>query len=640
MAAINRSVALNVVANVEGYQREFAKLPGITEKQATTAALRMVNAFSRAEAKIAVDSAKAAQRATQQITTSTTRATRAMAAAGQSSASTLTRATQAVAIQIPDVISQLSMGANPLQVLIQQGLQPVQQFLPQIMTALSGLGTALGVTAVAAAGAATAYAVLANAAEESAEANGRLAARVEEARSAHEAAQVAARGHARAELDLAKAVRDAERDTAVIVGEISKEEAERQRLVETIDRQSHAMIRDASIAVAQGERRREAIRAELRDTGISVERRVALSDELRTVEGALDADRARFAAAQQQRDAAVEAGTVKLFERMSAEREKEAAAAEAAEQRKRDAAARTAAAEREAEAERAAREAEAATAALTGLETQLAREQAGALDLVNMRYDARLAKLREIEETLGTSQRTLALGFDLEDARIAEIEALRDETRAKRMQQIEEDAAAELAIRQRTNAAILSSTQGLITTSSAAFMQAAQQQAATNRDGALRSFRVAKALNIADATMSTAAGASRAFKDYPFPASLAIAGLVTAAGATRIGMIAAQTPSFDVGGVVGGGIVGAPMPDQQPARLLAGEAVLNRTATASIGAEGVRALNRGESPGPRVVVVDAFRHFDRFMGDELGRGGRLTRALDGQREYPIGQRGY
>lgn len=640
MAAINRSVALNVVANVEGYQREFAKLPGITEKQATTAALRMVNAFSRAEAKIAVDSAKAAQRATQQITTSTTRATRAMAAAGQSSASTLTRATQAVAIQIPDVISQLSMGANPLQVLIQQGLQPVQQFLPQIMSALSGLGTALGVTAVAAAGAATAYAVLANAAEESAEANGRLAARVEEARSAHEAAQVAARGHARAELDLAKAVRDAERDTAVIVGEISKEESERQRLVETIDRQSHALIRDASIAVAQGERRREAIRAELRDTGISFDRRVALSDELRTVEGDLDADRARFAAAQQQRDAAVEAGTVKLFERMSAERAKEAAAAEAAEQRKRAAAARTADAEREAEDERAAREAEAATAALTGLETQLAREQAGALDLVNMRYDARLAKLREIEETLGTSQRTLALGFDIEEQRIAEIEALRDETRAKRMAQIEEDAAAELAIRQRTNAAILSSTQGLISTTSAAFMQAAQQQAATNREGARRSFGVAKALNIAEAIMATQAGAARALKDYPFPASAVVAGLVAATGAVRVGMIAAQQPSFDVGGVVGGGIVGAPMPDQQPARLLAGEAVLNRTATASLGAEGVRALNRGEDVAPRVVVVDAFRHFDRFMGDELGRGGRLTRALDGQREYPIGQQGY
>jgi colicin import membrane protein len=640
MAAINRSVALNVVANVEGYQREFMKLPGITEKQATAAALKMVNAFSRAEAKIAVDSAKAAQRATRTITTSTTRATRAMATAGRSSAATLTQATQAVAIQIPDVITQLSMGTSPMQVLIQQGLQPVQVMLPQIMSALSGLGTAFGVAGIAVAAAGTAYVVFANAAEEAAEANGRLTARVEEATSAHNRAITAANGHARAELALSRAIVEAERATSVILGDITKEESERLGLVETINAQSHAMIRDASLAVSQGERRQQAINNELRSTEISFERRTTLIDQLGTVEEQLDRDRKRFADAQAQRDAAIEAGTNRLFEQLSAERAKEAAKVEETERKKREALRKTADEERRAAEERAAREAEAATEALAGLESQLARDQAGALDLVNMKYDERLAKLREIEETLGTSQRTIALGFDIEEQRIAEIEALRDETRAKRMAQIEADAAEEVAIRQRSADAIRAATMGLISTTSAAFMQAAQRQVETNREGAMRSFRISKALNIAEAVMNTQAAASRALKDYVFPASAVVAGLVAATGAIRVGMIASQQPSFDVGGVVGGGIVGAPMPDQQPARLLAGEAVLNRTATASLGAEGVRALNRGEDIAPRVVVVDAFRHFDRFMGDELGRGGRLTRALDGQREYPIGQRGY
>jgi hypothetical protein len=640
MAAINRSVALNVIANLEGYQREFNKLPGITEKQATAAALKLVTAFSRAEAKIAIDSAKAATRATRTITTSTTRATRAMATAGAQSASTMTRATQAVAIQIPDVISQLSMGANPLQVLIQQGLQPVQQFLPQIMSGFSSIFAVLGPVTLAAVSAAGAFLAYKNAAEEAAEANGRLTARVDEATRAHERAKAAAGSHARAEMGLAKAVREAERDVAVLTGEISAEESARQKMVETIAAQSHALIRDASIAVAQGERRQQAIRDELGSIETSTDRRIALNAELSKVGQQLDADRARFAQAQQQRDAAIEAGTDRLFERMSAARAKEAAAAEAAEQKKREAAERTAQQEAEAAAERRAREVEAAEAGLAGIEQQLAREQAGSLELVNMKYAERLAQLREIEETLGTSQQTLALGFDLEEQRISEIQALRDETRAKRIADIQAEADAELAIRQRTNAAILSSSQALISTSASAFMMAANNQAKTNREGALRSFRVAKALNIADAIMSTQAGAARAFKDYRFPASAAIAGLVAAAGAVRVGMIAAQQPSFDVGGMVTGGIVGAPMPDQQPARLLAGEAVLNRTATASLGAEGVRALNRGEDIAPRVVVVDAFRHFDRFMGDELGRGGRLTRAFDRQREYPIGQRGY
>jgi hypothetical protein len=389
MAAINRSVALNVVANVEGYQREFMKLPGITEKQATAAALKMVNAFSRAEAKIAVDSAKAAQRATRTITTSTTRATRAMAAAGRSSAATMTQATQAVAIQIPDVITQLSMGTSPMQVLIQQGLQPVQVMLPQIMSALSGLGTAFGVAGIAVAAAGTAYVVFANAAEEAAEANGRLTARVEEATSAHNRAITAANGHARAELALSRAIVEAERATSVILGEISKEESERIGLVETIDAQSHAMIRDASLAVSQGERRQQAIKNELRSTEISFERRTTLIDQLGTVEEQLDRDRKRFADAQAQRDAAIEAGTNRLFEQLSAERAKEAAKVEETERKKREALRKTADEERRAAEERAAREAEAATEALAGLESQLARDQAGtARDRGNPRHVA------------------------------------------------------------------------------------------------------------------------------------------------------------------------------------------------------------------------------------------------------------
>ena len=640
MAAINRSVALNVVARVSEFQAEMAKLPGITEKEASRAATRMVTQFSRAEAQIAVQSAKAASRANKSITTSTNRATRSMAATGKQSASTLTRGTQAVAMQIPDVIQQMSAGVSPFTIVMQQGLQVVQVMMPAVLAGLSAIAAVLAPAAVAAAAAATAYAVFANAAEEGAEAAGRLSARVEEATRAHERAQVAAAGHARAEAALAKSTRDAERDVAVLLGEISKEESQRRQLVEAIDAQSHAMIRDSSIAVAQGERRRQAIKDELRDTSISFERRLDLRSQLGTVSEALDRDRARFAAAQVKRDAAVEAGTDRLFERQSVARGKEAAAAEAAEQRKRDAAARTAQAEREAAAERRAREVEAAQAGLAGIEQQLAQDQAGALDLVNMKYDERLIKLREIEATLGTSQQTLNVGFDLEAQRLGEIEALRDETREKRLANIQADADAEVAIRQQTNAAILSSSQALISTTSSAFMQSASAQAETNKRGARRSFNIAKGLNIADAMMSTTAGATRALKDYPFPASVAIAGLVAAAGAVRVGMISAQQPSFDIGGMVGGGIVGAPMPDQQPARLLAGEAVLNRTAAASLGAEGVRALNRGEDMAPRVVVVDAYRHFDRFMGDELGRGGRLTRALDGQREYPIGQRGY
>lgn len=68
-----------------------------------------------------------------------------------------------------------------------------------------------------------------------------------------------------------------------------------------------------------------------------------------------------------------------------------------------------------------------------------------------------------------------------------------------------------------------------------------QQAASLNK-----SFAAAyKAVAIGEAIMSTAAGVARAFKDYKFPVSLAVAALVGAAGAVQIATIASQ--SFAVG---------------------------------------------------------------------------------------------
>lgn len=50
-----------------------------------------------------------------------------------------------------------------------------------------------------------------------------------------------------------------------------------------------------------------------------------------------------------------------------------------------------------------------------------------------------------------------------------------------------------------------------------------------------------KAVAIGEAIMSTAAGVTRALKDYPYPASLAVAALVGAAGAVQIATIASQS---------------------------------------------------------------------------------------------------
>ena len=67
-------------------------------------------------------------------------------------------------------------------------------------------------------------------------------------------------------------------------------------------------------------------------------------------------------------------------------------------------------------------------------------------------------------------------------------------------------------------------------------------------------FRLQQGIAVAEATQNTLAGATRAFRDYPFPVSAAIAGAVVAAGLAQVAQINSQTiPGRQFGGPVQGG---------------------------------------------------------------------------------------
>lgn len=61
--AVNRSISLNVIADIKAYQREMAKLPGFTEKQAAASARKMEKHFITAQVKAAKQSKASAQQA-------------------------------------------------------------------------------------------------------------------------------------------------------------------------------------------------------------------------------------------------------------------------------------------------------------------------------------------------------------------------------------------------------------------------------------------------------------------------------------------------------------------------------------------------------------------------------------------------
>lgn len=84
-------------------------------------------------------------------------------------------------------------------------------------------------------------------------------------------------------------------------------------------------------------------------------------------------------------------------------------------------------------------------------------------------------------------------------------------------------------------------------------------------------------------------------------------GLVLATAAMQTGIIMAQKPpqsSFHMGGMA---------PDEMGARVLQGEAVLDRATVQRIGGEeGVQQLQQGGGMDSQVVVIQPFRHFGRF----------------------------
>lgn len=128
-----------------------------------------------------------------------------------------------------------------------------------------------------------------------------------------------------------------------------------------------------------------------------------------------------------------------------------------------------------------------------------------------------------------------------------------------------------------------------------------------------RMFALNQATAISDVIFQGAIASARAIADYGLPAGLAVAGLAVAQTGAQLASIKAQTPpKFDVGGMVGNATDNAP--DMVRANLLSGEAILDRATVRNIGGEkGVRQLQRGESGGDRVIIVQPFKHFDRFV---------------------------
>ncbi len=269
---------------------------------------------------------------------------------------------------------------------------------------------------------------------------------------------------------------------------------------------------------------------------------------------------------------------------------------------------------------------EAIQAAATAEQAKMAEAKLSTVELIDLDRQRQLAELAHIEATMEANKTlTLAMEQEIADARIEvnrAADAQIDDARAKR------HAISMAALKNMTIDTVMQF-EDLI---SGQLDQIAEE----DRDRALRLFRVAKGIRASEAIVNGLTAVTTIIKDEGItPQSLAKAAMAVAIAGVQVAKIRGEEPSFHLGGV-------RPMtdPSETIARVLPGEAVLNRSATEMLGDSGVEQLNTGAGASIQVIPIPVYKHFDRFIRDENKRGGRFTNIVQAQNDRPLGQRGY
>ena len=86
-----------------------------------------------------------------------------------------------------------------------------------------------------------------------------------------------------------------------------------------------------------------------------------------------------------------------------------------------------------------------------------------------------------------------------------------------------------------------------------------------------------------------------------------------AAGAAQAAAVMSQKPpTMHMGGIA---------PDERSTIILPGESVLDRTTTRNLGDEGIRSLQNGSQSSAEVVILQPFKHIDRYNRSSRRRSG-------------------
>ena len=151
---------------------------------------------------------------------------------------------------------------------------------------------------------------------------------------------------------------------------------------------------------------------------------------------------------------------------------------------------------------------------------------------------------------------------------------------------------------------------------------AAAKRARSERKAAKKAWDMQQALSVGQTFAAGAVALIQAFAQLgPVAGGIAAVG-IAAATAASIATITSQKPSFHSGGVVGGSANGQ---GEVSARLLPGEALLNRQATNALGPSGVAALNSGASMGAVSLRIGRLEARE-IVRTDVAAGGLIVRT--------------
>jgi hypothetical protein len=217
-------------------------------------------------------------------------------------------------------------------------------------------------------------------------------------------------------------------------------------------------------------------------------------------------------------------------------------------------------------------------------------------EMKELNFARQLEHIKELGEKSGQQ----AEAQDLMNAMIAE----KEKERLLDLQKMKEEQFA----KDTANANALISTFGNL---SAAMLDAAVDGGKANQKVINALFRMNQASSLAQIAFTTAENVVKA-QGYPPPLNGIMSGLAIATGGAQAAVVMAQQPpqaSFHMGGMA---------PDEMGARVLAGEAILDRATVQRIGGEqGVQQLQQGAAADSKIVVIQPFKHFGRFA-KEIG----------------------